>query len=76
MGNGHAEADPGAEDRLPFEHRAEHLLERSAGVGDHAMGQLRDDPALVGGHQGEYDLVRRQQLGQQHGSTRGSMGQT
>ena len=65
-----------AEDDVTARRKAVDRVERPRPGVDRHVQPLVVVIALVGGHQGEYDLVRREQLGQQHGSTRGSMGQT
>ena len=76
MRDGDAEADSRTQHGLPLLHGGEDLVEIAAGAGHEVPRELRENAVLIRSDKGNHDPVRREQLGQEHGSASKGMGQT
>ena len=67
MGNGDAEADPGAPARLPLLNRSEHLRVVASPAIGQMTSKLGNDAVLIPSRHRHDHLIGRKKLGQEHG---------
>ena len=72
----HAEADAGTQYGLTLEDGGEHVIVVASGSLHEVPRKLREHASLIRSDKGNHDPVRREQLGQEHGSASKGMGQT
>jgi len=72
--DGDSEADSRTENGLPFQYGGQHLVKATARAIHQVPRELRENTLFVGSGEGNHDPVRREQLGQEHGSASRGMG--